>query len=140
MEQSSIVKPNPWCQEEIWKLVNGITAVLNYVNNPWFPTVIKFIVSRDSIIIEDESSKGWIELQKGRIIVTTRSCVIGITKYSISLHEYFVLEPKEGRWLWVDRNIVPFHDKEYYEAEEIYEKLRHIFKVLAGYITDKLGF
>jgi hypothetical protein len=140
MEKSGIIKPNPWCQEEIWKLIYGINAELNYVDNPWFPTVIKFTVSRDSIIIEDESTKGRIELQKGRITVVTRSCVLDVTKYAIWLHQYFVLEPEEGRWLWVNRNIVPFHDKEYYEAEELYEKLRHIFKVLAGHITDKLGF
>ncbi len=140
MDPSKIVKPDPFCQEEIWKLIRGFEAELSYIDNPWFPTAVKFTVARDSIIIEDESTKSWIELQKGRIAVVTRSCILTVTRYAVGLHRYFVLEPEEGRWLWVDRNIVPFHSKEYYEAEEIYERLRHIFKVLAGHVADKLGF
>jgi len=44
------------------------------------------------------------------------------------------------RWVWFDRDIVPLLSKEYFEAEELYERLRHLFKVLAGHLTDKLGF
>jgi hypothetical protein len=140
MEKDNIVRPSPWCQEEIWKTVYGITAELNYIDNPWFPTVFKFTVARDGIIINDESSQGKIELQKGRVIVTTRTCVMAVTKDEIRLYQYFVPEPEEGKWIYFSKNIVPFLDKEYYEAEEIYEKLRHIFKVLVGHITEKLGF
>jgi len=140
MEKDNIVRPSPWCQEEIWKTVYGITAELNYIDNPWFPTVFKFTVARDGVIIDDESSQGKIELQKGRVIVATRTCVMAVTKDEIRLYQYFVLEPEEGRWIYFSKNIVPFLSKEYYEAEEIYERLRHIFKVLAGHITDKLGF
>jgi hypothetical protein len=140
MEKDNIVRPSPWCQEEIWRTVYGFITELNYIDNPWFPTVLKFTVARDGVIIDDESSQSKIELQKGRIIVTTRMCVISVTKDEIRLYRYCVSEPEEGRFIYFDKNIVPFLDKEYYEAEEIYEKLRHIFKVLVGHVADKLGF
>jgi len=140
MEKDNAVKPSPWCQEEIWKTVYGITAELDYVDNPWFPSIVKFAVSRNSVVVENADSRGEIELQKGLITVKTRPCILVVDKYNLALYECTSEKHETGRWIYFSKNIVPFLSKEYYEAEEIYEKLRHIFKVLAGHVTDKLGF
>jgi len=140
MDQSRIIRPSPWCQEEIWRTIYGIEAELNYIDNPRFPTVVRFTVARDSVVLEDESTQNSIELHKGVITVKTRPCIMSVSKYEAVLFQCEKLEYEEGRRLWFDRNIVPFLDAEYIEAEKLYERLRHIFKVLAGHITDKLGF
>ena len=140
MEKSSIVRPNPWCQEEIWKTVRGLEAGLSYVDNLWFPTAIRFTVSHNAVVVEDEGTRNSMELMKGLIIVKTYPCTMFVTSHEVELYQCTIEKYEKGRWIHFSKNIVPFLDKEYYEAEEIYERLRHIFKVLAGYITDKLGF
>jgi len=74
------------------------------------------------------------------IIVKTYPCTMFVTSHEVELYQCTIEKYEKGRWIHFSKNIVPSLDKEYYEAEEIYERLRHIFKVLAGYITDKLGF
>jgi hypothetical protein len=140
MGESKIIRPNSFCQEEVWKTIYGITAELNYIDNAWFPTVIRFTVARDSVIIQDESTQNSIELRKGMIIIVTRPCIMSVSKYEIMLRQCDSLSFETGRWIWFDKNVVPFLSKEYIEAGELYERVRHIFKVLAGHITDKLGF
>jgi hypothetical protein len=138
MDKSRIVRPNAWCQKEIWKLIYGITAELNYVDNPWFPAVVRFAVSRDAVIIEDDGNNR-IELRKGVITVATRPCVMFVSRHNIQLYQCDELKEEEGAWIWFDRNVVPFLDTEYIDSEKMFEKLRYIFKTLAGYITEKLS-
>jgi hypothetical protein len=140
MDQSKIIKPSPLCQQEIWKTIYGITAELDYIDNPWFPTVIRFTVARDSVVIEDESTKNTIELYKGLITIETKPCVMMISRNGIALFQRHNLESQEGRWVWFDKHIVPFLETEYIEAEKLYERVRYIFKTLIGHISDKLGF
>jgi len=140
MGEDKIVKPNTWCQEEMWRLVGGIEMALGYIDNPWFPTTVFFTVSRDSVIIEDERRQNSIELRKGVIIVKTRPCIVSVDRHEVRLYQCDELDYESGRWVWFDRDIVPLLSKEYFEAEELYERLRHLFKVLAGHFTDKLGF
>ena len=140
MEKSGVIRPNLQCQEEIWKTIYGVEAELSYVDNPWFPTTIRLTISHDAVVVEDESTKNSIELRKGLITVKTRLCTMFATKYEIEVYYCTIEKHEKGQWIYFSKVVVPFLDKEYYEAEEIYEKLRHIFKVLAGYITDKLGF
>ena len=140
MNEDNIIRPDLWCQKEMWKLIRRYEVALNYIDNPWFPLTIGLKVAADEVILQDEELMGSIELRKGLIAVKTRPCTIFVTKYEIELYKCTIWDYKKGRRLWVDRSVIPFHDKEYYEAEEIYERLRHIFKVLAGFIADKLSF
>ena len=140
MATGKILMPNPWCQEEVWKLVGGIEAVLGYIDNPWLPTAVGFTVSRDSVVIRDENGRGEIELQKGKIIVKTQPCTLFIYPHMVFLYECGTGKEAEGGWIMLDKNLAPFLNKEYFEAGELYERLRHIFKVLIGRVADKLGF
>jgi hypothetical protein len=140
MDEKGIVRPNLWCQEEIWRLIRRYEVALSYLDDPWFPSVVRLKVAADEVILQDEELMGSIELRKGLIAVKTRPCTMFVTRYEIELYQCTIWDYKKGTWLWVDRSHIPFHNKEYYEAKEIYERLRHIFKVLAGYITDKLSF
>jgi len=135
-----VIKPSPRCQEEIWRLIGGFETALNYIDSPWFPTAVSFTVARDSVVIKDESGQSSIELRKGIITVNTRPCIMSVSKHEVVLYQCVIFSYERGRWIWFDRSVVPFLSKEYFEAEELYERLRHLFKVLAGHFTDKLGF
>jgi hypothetical protein len=139
MDKSAVVEPTPLCQEALWRTVQRIDVMVQYMDSPQFPAAFTFTVVGNSIITRDADAEGVVEVWKGRVVILTRPCIAVVTKEEIELYQCAAGGYERGRWIWIDRRIVPSAKKEYYEALELYNKLMYIFRRLTDHISNILN-
>ena len=136
MGGDNIIEPTPLCQEALWKTVQAVVSTIQHVGDPWFPAAFVFTIMGSSIVVKDASDGGLVELEKGRVTVMTRPCIAVVTRQEIELHECTTARYAKGRWVRFNKYVVPYAEKEYYEAGELYEMLAWPFKAVASRIAD----
>ena len=139
MGKEEIITPTPLCQEKLWKTIQGVVDVIQHIDNPWFSAAFVFTVTGNSVVAKDVNDGGLVELQKNRITVLTRPCIATITRHEIELYQCTMLRYAKGRWMHFIKYVVPAVEKEYYQAEELYEMSMQAFKKLVGHISDILN-
>jgi hypothetical protein len=102
----------------------------------WLHAAFTFIVTRDGVIIRDADLEGAVEIQKGRVAVLTRPCIMTVARSEVELQQCGFPKYAKGRWIQFDRHIAPTAEKEYYEAAELYEMFMQTFRKIVERISD----
>ncbi len=136
MDGGGVLMPTPLCQEALWGAIQGAINAAQHIDDLWFPGVFVFTVTRNNVVVKDISGRSAVELQKGRVTVLTRPCIAVITRNEVELYQCTTTKYTKGRWLYFSKYVVPYAEKEYYEAGEIYEALAQAFRRTANLILD----
>ncbi len=136
MDGGSIIEPTPLCQEALWRAMHAVIGAVQHIGDPWFPGALVFTASGGSVVVKDAGGEGVVEVQKGRVTVLTRPCIAVITRSEVELYQCTTARYAKGRWLYFSKYVVPYAEKEYYEAGEIYEALAQAFRRTANLILD----